>query len=55
MVHLRMRNGSMVVDKLIIKRASLALEDCLFFSLYSFSFIAKQVTTLKTVSTLVLS
>ena len=47
MVHRSMRNGSMVVDGLYIKRVLLALEDFLFFSLYSFSCISKQVTTLK--------
>jgi hypothetical protein len=47
MVHRSMRNDSMVADELYIKRVLLALEDFLFFSLYSFSCIAKQVTTLK--------
>jgi len=47
MVHQSMRNGSKVADELYIKRVLLALEDFLFFSLYSFSCIAKQVTTLK--------
>jgi len=47
MVHQSMRNGSGVADELYIKRGSWALEDFLFFSLYSFSCIAKQVTTLK--------
>jgi hypothetical protein len=47
MVHRSMRNGSRVADGLYIKRVLLALEDFLFFSLYSFSCIAKQVTTLK--------
>jgi len=42
-----MRNGSKVVDGLYIKRVLLALEDFLFFSLYSFSSLAKQVTSLK--------
>jgi hypothetical protein len=42
-----MRNDSRVVDELYIKRMLLALEDFPFFSLYSFSCIAKQVTTLK--------
>jgi len=46
-VHRSMRNGSKVADELYIKRELLALEDSLFFSLYSFSCIAKQVTTLK--------
>jgi len=47
MVHRSMRNGSRVANELYIKRVLLALEDFLFFSLYSFSCIAKQVTTLK--------
>jgi len=42
-----MRNGSRVADGLYIKRVLSVLEDFLFFSLYSFSCIAKQVTTLK--------
>jgi hypothetical protein len=45
MVHQRMRNGERVADELSIKRVLLALEDFLFFSLYSFSCIAKQLTT----------
>jgi len=36
-----------VADELYIKRVLMAMEDFLFFSLYSFSCIAKQVTTLK--------
>jgi len=47
MVHRSMGNGSKVMDGFYIKRVLLALEDFLFFSLYSFSCIAKQVTTLK--------
>jgi hypothetical protein len=47
MVHQSMRNDSRVTDGLYIKSVLLALEDFLFFSLYSFSCIAKQVTTLK--------
>ena len=47
MVHRGMRDGSRVADGLYIKRVLLALEDFLFFSLYSFSCIAKQVTTFK--------
>jgi hypothetical protein len=47
MVHQSMRNDSRVADELYIKRVLLVLEDFLFFSLYSFSCIAKQVTTLK--------
>jgi len=42
-----MRNGSRVADELYIKRVLMALEDFLFFSLYSFSCIAKQVMTLE--------
>jgi hypothetical protein len=47
MVHRSMRNGSNVIDELYIMRVLLVLEDFLFFSLYSFSCIAKQVMTLK--------
>jgi len=47
MVHRSMRNDSRVADELYIKRVLLVLEDFLFFSLYSFSCIAKQVTTLE--------
>ena len=47
MVHRSMRDGSRVADELYIKRVLIVLEDFLFFSLYSFSCIAKQVTTLK--------
>jgi len=47
MVQRSMRNDSMVADGLYITRVLLALEDFLFFSLYSFSCIAKHVTTLK--------
>ena len=47
MVHRSMGNGLRVADELYIKRVLMALEDFLFFSLYSFSCIAKQVTTLK--------
>jgi hypothetical protein len=46
-VHRSMRNGLKVADGLYFKIVLLALEDFLFFSLYSFSCIAKQVTTLK--------
>ena len=46
MVHQSIRNRSRAADELYIKRVLLALEDFLFFSLYSFSCIAKQVTTL---------
>jgi len=47
MVHRSMKDDLRVADKLYIKRVLLALEGFLFFSLYSFSCIAKQVTTLK--------
>jgi len=47
MVHRSMRNDSRVADELYIKRVLMVLEDFLLFSLYSFSCIAKQVTTLK--------
>jgi hypothetical protein len=47
MVHWSMSNGSRVADELYLKRVWLALEDFLCFSLYLFSCIAKQVTTLK--------
>jgi len=47
MVYRSMRNDSRVAEELYIKRVLLALEDFLFFSLYSVSCIAKQVTTLK--------
>jgi hypothetical protein len=53
MVHQSMGNGSRVADEVYIKRLMLALEDFLFFSLYSFSCIAKQVTTLKQLRLLV--
>jgi hypothetical protein len=47
MVYRSMRNGSRVPDGLYIKRVLLALENFLFFSVYLFSYITKQVTTLK--------
>jgi len=47
MVHRSMGNDSRVADELYIKRVLMVLEDFLFFSLYSFSCIAKQVMTLK--------
>ena len=47
MVHRSMENDSRVAAELYIKTVLLALEDFLFFSFYSFSCIAKQVTTLK--------
>jgi len=45
-VHRSMRDDSRVEDEVYIKRVLLALECFLFFSLYSFSCKAKQVTTL---------
>jgi len=42
MVHRSMRNDSRVADEVYIKRGCSELEDFLFFSLYSFSSIAKQ-------------
>ena len=47
MIHRSMRNGSRVADELYIKRVLMVLEDFLFFSLYSFSCIASNSTTLK--------
>jgi hypothetical protein len=47
MVYWSMRNGSKVADELCIKGALAVRDDFLFFSLYSFSCIAKQVMTLK--------
>jgi hypothetical protein len=47
MVHRSIRNDSREADDLYIKIVFLELEDFLFFSLYSFSCIANQVTTLK--------
>jgi hypothetical protein len=40
-------HDSRVADELYINRMLLALEDFLFFSLHSFTCIAKQFTTLK--------
>jgi hypothetical protein len=47
MVHRSIRNDSRMADELYTKRVLLVLEDFHFFSLYSFSCIAKQVATLK--------
>jgi len=47
MIHRSIGNDSGAADELYIKRVWLALENFLFFSLYCFSCIAKQVTTLK--------
>jgi len=43
MIHWSMRNDSSVADEVYIKRGYLVLKDFLFFSLHSFSCIAKQV------------
>jgi len=43
MVHRSMKNDLTLADEVSIKRGCLVLEDFLFFSLYSFSCIAKQV------------
>jgi len=47
MVRSSMRNSLSVADALYIKRVLLTLEDFLFFSVYLFSCIAKQFTTLE--------
>jgi len=47
MVHRSMMNGSRVADEFYILRVLLALEDFLFFSIYSFACIAKPVVILK--------
>jgi len=47
MVHQSMRNGLKVADELNIQRVLMALEEVIFFSLYSFSCTAKEVMTLK--------
>jgi hypothetical protein len=47
MIHRSMKDDSRVADELYTKRVLLALEGFLLFSLYSFSCIAMQVTTLK--------
>jgi hypothetical protein len=44
-----MRDDSRVVNELYIKRGCSVLEDFLFFSLYSFSCIASNSTTLKNI------
>ena len=49
MVHRSMKNGSRVAYELYIKRVLIVLEDFLFFSLYSFSCIASNSTTLKNI------
>jgi hypothetical protein len=54
-VHRSIKNDLRETDELYIKTVLLVLEDFLFFSLYSFSCIAKQATTLKTSSTFVFS
>jgi hypothetical protein len=52
MVHGRMRNDSRLDDEVYMNRVQLTLEDFFFFSLYLFCSIAKQVATLKIISTL---
>jgi hypothetical protein len=52
MVYRSMRNDLRVADELYTKRVLLVLENFLFLSLYLFSCIAKQVTTLKQFRTL---
>jgi hypothetical protein len=52
MVLRSMRNGLRVADEVYIKRVLFVLEDFLFYSLYLFTGIAKQVTTLKQVQLL---
>jgi hypothetical protein len=47
MVHQSMKNDSRMADERYIERGCLALDDLLFFSLYSFSCIAKELTPLK--------
>jgi hypothetical protein len=47
MAHRSMWNDSRVADKVYIKRVLVALEGFLFFSLYSYSCIVKQFTTLE--------
>jgi len=53
MVYRSMKNGSRMADELYIKRVLIALEDFFLFSLYSFSCIASNSTTLKTILILV--
>ena len=43
MVHRGMKNGSMVVDNLYMKRGCCTLEDFLFFSLYLFSCVQSKL------------
>ena len=43
MVHQSIGNGSRAADEVYIKRGCWVSQDFLFFSLYSFSCIAKQV------------
>jgi len=47
LVHPGMRNDSMAPEELFMKRGCCVLQDFVFFSLYSFSCIAQQVTTLE--------
>ena len=53
MVHWSMGDGSRVVRRIVYKESVLALEDFLFFSLYSFSCIASNSTTLENILILV--
>jgi len=47
MVHRSMENGSRGGRRIVYKRVSMVLEDFLFFSLYSFSCITSNSTTLE--------
>jgi hypothetical protein len=47
MIHQSMRNDSRVADEVYMKTLLFVLEDFLFCSIDSISFIAKKVTTLK--------
>jgi len=55
MVHRSMKNGSRGGRRIVYKESVMVLEDFLFFSLYSFSCIASNSTTLKDILILVLS
>jgi hypothetical protein len=46
-IYWSIRTGSRVADEWYIWRVLPGLEDCLFFSLYSYSCLAKQVKTLE--------
>jgi len=47
MVYRSMRNDLRVAEEVYLKRGLLELEDFLFFYLYSFSYIAEQVMSLR--------